>query len=242
MVHLQKPEVSEISNNGVDSQMQIVKGVDVYGGIENEPNIYVIDGEMVVDPGTGLTFADLKRQIENRYETYKIKTIVNTHCHFDHTGGNKKFRDWLKAAIAAHEDDKPFIETGSQTMAEMFGEVPKICTIDNVLKEGDTLRTSNFTFTVIHTPGHTPGSICLYEPNKRILISGDTIFENGIGRFDLPGGNKDQLVASLEKLLNYNIQYLFPGHGPPKIGGVTFLIKQMLAHFGKKQFMNYEFY
>jgi len=222
--------------------MGIIKGVDVLGGVEQEPNIYLIDSELLVDTGTGFLFSDMKRLIESRYDYYKIKNIVNTHCHFDHTGGNKKFRDWLKAVVTTHANEKEFLETGRNTLAEMFGEVPKIVTVDRILKEGSKIKTTNFAFEVIHTPGHTPGSICLYEPNKRILISGDTLFESGIGRFDLPGGNRQKMIESLNKLLDYNIQYLLPGHGPPKIGGVSFLIKQMIARFGDKRFINYEFY
>lgn len=222
--------------------MQVLKGIDVYGGIELEPNIYLVDEELLVDTGTGALFKDMKDIIEKEHLHYKIKNIVNTHCHHDHTGGDKKFRDWLKASIMMHADDKQAVETGQGTLAEMFGDAPKIITVDRALRDGDMIRTTNFEFEVVHTPGHTPGSICLYEKSKRILISGDTLFESGIGRFDLPGGNKDALLDSLDKLLGYNIEFLLPGHGPFKVGGINFLIKQTLAHFEKKQFMNYDYY
>ncbi|MCX6815447.1 MAG: MBL fold metallo-hydrolase [Candidatus Aenigmarchaeota archaeon] len=221
--------------------MQICNGIDVLGGMENEPNIYLIDGEVLVDTGTGMFFADMKNDIESRYDSYKIKTIVNTHHHFDNTGASSKFRNWLKAEIMIHMNDKPYLEKG-YTLAEAFNVTPRVITVDKTLKEGSVIKTKNFSFTVVHTPGHTPGSICLYEKDKRILISGDTLFESSIGRFDLPGGDRQKMFESLQKLLNYNIHYLLPGHGPPKIGGISFHIKQMIAHFGEKRFINYDFY
>lgn len=210
--------------------MQIYKGIILMGGVGYDSNIYIIDGELIVDTGTGLFFSELKEEIENwGYDINKLKTVVNTHCHFDHTGGNKKFRDWLKAEIAVHEGDKESVETGSGTMAKVFGTVAKTVTVDHILTHGDKIKTKNFSFEVIHTPGHTPGSICLYDKKKRILISGDTLFEDGTGRSDLPGGDKYSLEKSLKKLSKYKITYLLPGHGMPKISGVEFLIKQLIS-------------
>lgn len=222
--------------------MQIVKDIEILGGVEQEPNVYVIDGELIVDCGTGTLFSEMKRQIESRYETYKIKQIVNTHGHFDHTGGTKKFRDWLKAEVCAHKNEREMMESSINNLAELFNEIPKIITINRILRDGGSIKTTNFSFQVVHTPGHTHGSICLYEPEKRILITGDTIFHETIGRFDLPCGDKDKLLESLHKLNELNVQYLLPGHGPPKIGGFSFHVKQMIAHFGEKRFIEYNYY
>ena len=87
---------------------------------------------------------------------------------------------------------------------------------------------------------HTPGSICLYERKKRILLSGDTLFDEKIGRTDLQGSDKNKLLLSLNKLLSYDVQYLLPGHGYPKIGGFSFHLKQMIVHFGEKRFILFE--
>jgi glyoxylase-like metal-dependent hydrolase (beta-lactamase superfamily II) len=222
--------------------MQIVKGIETLGGVEQEPNVYVVDGELVVDCGTGFIFPDAKRAIESRYETYKIKKVVNTHGHFDHAGGTKKFRDWLKAEVMAHAGDREMFEHGINNLAELFNETPRIVTIDRFLRDGAALKTANFSFQVVHTPGHTAGSVCLYEPDRKILFSGDTLFEGSIGRFDLPTGDREKMLASLNRLNELNVQYLFPGHGPPKIGGFSFLVKQMIAHFGEKRFINYNYY
>ncbi len=211
--------------------VQICKGVILLAGVGYDSNVYIIDDELIIDTGTGVFFQQMKEKMEKMFDISKIKTIVNTHCHFDHTGGDKKFRDWLKAEIAIHEADKHSVETGKNTIAEVFGETAKTVTVDvdNVLKNGSLVKTTNFSFEVISTPGHTPGSICLYEKNKKILVSGDTLFEDGVGRTDYPGGDKNQLLKSLKKLSRHSINYLLPGHGMPKTSGVNFLIKQMLA-------------
>jgi glyoxylase-like metal-dependent hydrolase (beta-lactamase superfamily II) len=210
--------------------MQIFKGILLTGGVGNDSNIYIVDNQVVIDTGTGEYFSTLKENLENSGANPRdIHTVINTHCHFDHTGGDRKFRDMCKAKLMIHKDDKKALETGKGTMAEYFNDTAKITTIDKVLKEGDVIKTKNFTLQVISTPGHTPGSICLYEPNKKILFSGDTVFSDGVGRTDLPGGDHKALKESLQKLCDMKIDYLFPGHGIPKMSGVEFHLKQMLA-------------
>ncbi len=208
--------------------MEVFKGIHIIPGIAHDSNIYIIDNEIVVDTGTGEFFHQNRRDIEKALDIKRLKLIANTHYHFDHTGGNKKFRDWLRVPIAVHQADKDFIERG-RTLAESFKQVAKIVTIDKELRDEDVITTENFELSVLHTPGHSAGSICIYEPQNKILISGDTLFENAAGRTDLPGGNYNEMKFSLEKLAKYNIQYLFPGHGAPKTGGVNFLIKKLLT-------------
>lgn len=222
--------------------MRVYDGIDMFSGVGHEPNIYLIDGELLVDAGTGKFFADIKKQIEANHDKYKIRTLVNTHAHFDHAGGDKKFRDWLKCSLAVHKSEKDSIENGTGMLADFFHDIPKSVTVDRSLEEGNIIKTTNFEFHIIHTPGHSQGSICLLERNKKILLSGDTVFEGGIGRTDLPGGDNSKMIQSLNKLLECDVHHLLPGHGPPKIGGVSFLIKQIIEHFGEKRFVNYEYY
>ena len=207
--------------------MQVFKGIELLGSIEPDCNVYLVDGEFLIDAGTGFHFADMKKQVEAACDTDNIKLLVNTHHHFDHTGGSKKFRDWLKLHVTIHTADRKALESG-QTLAELFGQQARIMTLDKVLKAGSFVKTKKFSFEVLHTPGHTPGSICLYDKEKRILISGDTLFENSVGRTDLPGGDHGQLVESLNNLSKLQVEYLLPGHGSPKKGGVDFLVKQMI--------------
>jgi glyoxylase-like metal-dependent hydrolase (beta-lactamase superfamily II) len=215
--------------------MQIYPGIILMGGVGYDSNVYLIDGELIIDTGTGIFFPEIKEELELSYDINNIRNIVNTHCHFDHTGGNKKFRDWLKTDIAIHEKDKKSLETGAYTMAEAFDQKARTVTVDRVLKNNDKVKTTNFNFEVIWTPGHTPGSICLYEKKKKILISGDTVFEDGVGSTDFPGSSQDELFKSLRKLSNLTINYLLPGHGMPKIGGVNFMIRQHLMVVKEKE-------
>jgi hydroxyacylglutathione hydrolase len=94
----------------------------------------------------------------------------------------------------------------------LFGEKAAPVNVDRLLIEGDRIRD----LTVIHTPGHTPGSICLYHEGEEVLISGDTVFTHGsFGRFDLPGGNLPALRLSLKKISGFAVQGVYPGHGEP---------------------------
>ena len=211
--------------------MQIYRGIEILGGMDPDCNVYLIDGELIVDAGTGLYFGDIKKEIEGLCDVSNIKNLVNTHCHFDHVGADKKFKDWLKLSIAIHSADKKAVETGIGTLSELFGQTARIMSVDKTLRMDSVISTTNFTFEVIPTPGHTPGSICMYDAEKKILISGDTLFENAIGRTDMYGGNQEQLINSLKRLSELQIQYLLPGHGTPKKDGIDFLIKQMLNTF-----------
>jgi glyoxylase-like metal-dependent hydrolase (beta-lactamase superfamily II) len=131
---------------------------------------------------------------------------VNTHNHYDHTGGNKYFN----LEVAMHEVDAEAFEHGDDdvTVASMFGGSTEGMKVDRKLHEGDKIHD----FTVFHTPGHTKGGICLYDGET--LISGDTVFAGGgFGRTDI-GGDVNDMQNSLEKLSKLDVKYLLPGHGP----------------------------
>jgi glyoxylase-like metal-dependent hydrolase (beta-lactamase superfamily II) len=176
-------------------------------GVGFDSNIYIFD-DVIVDTGTGENFEYVLNSIKNSGFNIKddIKRIVNTHCHFDHTGGNRFFN----GKIAIHEADAPALENGdiNATAAYMFGKPFEPMKVDFHLKEGDKIND----FKVIHTPGHTIGGICLYDGET--LISGDTVFaDGGFGRFDI-GGDITMLKASIQKLSELDVEYLLPGHGP----------------------------
>ncbi|ADL59233.1 MBL fold metallo-hydrolase [Methanothermobacter marburgensis] len=171
-----------------------------------DSNIYIL-GDTVVDTGTGMNPDNLMRRIrEAGVEPGSIKHIVNTHCHFDHTGGNRLFN----ADIAIHSLDAEALREGNdeKTVAYMFSASMEPMEVAVELGDGDFIGD----FEVIHTPGHTPGCICLYD--GRSLISGDTVFaDGGFGRVDV-GGDINELAESIKKLMKLDIEYLFPGHGP----------------------------
>jgi len=186
-------------------------------GRDWDSNVYIILGEKptIIDTGTGLHSKEVMNKITEFIDIKKITQIILTHEHFDHCGGVKHLFDATegKARIIAHVDAAKKIEQGESHFARMLGKtMPKI-PIDIKVKEGDAVKIGDESFTILHTPGHTPGCICLYSEKSKSLISGDTIFSNGsFGRYDLPGGNADHLRKSIERLSKFDIENLYPGH------------------------------
>lgn len=187
--------------------MEKINNVLCIEGIGPDSNCYLIDN-ILVDSGTGMDKNYLHEKInESGFNPEEIAMIVNTHCHYDHTGGNYLFPN---AKIAIHEKDAEYIENtdDSVTASFLFGKSIERHDVDLKLKEGDKIAN----FEVLHTPGHTPGGICLYD--GEILISGDTVFsEGGFGRLDI-GGNSEDMGNSLNRLQKLDAKYLLPGHGP----------------------------
>jgi hydroxyacylglutathione hydrolase len=153
-----------------------------------------------------------------------IKNIVNTHMHWDHIGGNGFFKN---AKIHIHEKDSEVLERGDGEMsnAHYFNGNMRPMKVESKLKEGDDV----FGFKVLHTPGHTPGSVCLFDSKDKILISGDTIFADGVGRTDLQGGSEKELEKSLEKLFSLKIEKILPGHGEPVLKSGNKVIKNIIS-------------
>lgn len=184
-----------------------IKDIIFIEGSFYDSNSYIID-DVIIDTGTGINKDNLLGALNAlNISPDDIKLVINTHCHFDHTGGNGIFQN---ADIAIHKKDAPPLEEGDDiaTAAYLFGASIKPLKIDLKLKEGDNIGD----FEIIHTPGHTQGSICLYDGET--LISGDTIFAyGGFGRVDMGGSIKD-MKQSIKKLLKLDIKHILPGHGP----------------------------
>jgi len=186
-------------------------------GIGYDSNIYIIPGKnpSIIDCGTGLFINDVYEEIKKYIDPKQIKQIILTHEHFDHCGGVKKIfeKTGKKAKIFAHENASKKIEKGESEFAKMLGgEMPKM-PVDIKLKNSDKLIIGDEEFNVIHTPGHTPGCICLYNKKTKSLISGDTVFSYGsFGRYDFPGGDVNLLKKSIEQLSKLDVENLYPGH------------------------------
>lgn len=186
-------------------------------GLNYDSNIYIIDGEKpsIIDTGTGLHHKRVISEISRFIDVTKIKQIILTHGHFDHTGGIKKLQKEIENPheIIAHKNAAKKIENGDSEFASMLGTKFESVPVDIKLEDEDEIKIGNRIFRVLHTPGHTPGCICLYEKNSKSLISGDTVFSYGsFGRYDFTGGNLQELKKSIERLAKLDIENLYPGH------------------------------
>jgi glyoxylase-like metal-dependent hydrolase (beta-lactamase superfamily II) len=167
---------------------------------------------MVIDPGD-----NIERVLELvRKHNLQVKQIVITHAHIDHVGGAMKLRAATGAPILLNQNDYALVKM-LDVQATWIGMAPpgKV-EIDASVGQADTLKAGGLTGQVMHTPGHTEGSICLYFAPEKKLIAGDTLFAGSVGRTDLPGGSWEKILQSLhEKVLALPDEtVVVPGHGP----------------------------
>jgi len=183
-------------------------------------NCYIVGDDttkegLVVDPG-----AEASHILESvKALDLNIKWIVLTHSHIDHIGALAEVKEATNARVAIHEEDAATLQDQSQM--RVFGlSVDNPPAPDRLLKENDVIDIGNLHFKVLHTPGHTQGGICLLADG--FVFSGDTLFNFGIGRADLPGSSYDQELDSIQRKLMVlpDNTIVYPGHGPDTTIGV----------------------
>jgi len=142
----------------------------------------------------------------------QVKIIINTHGHFDHTSGNEHFIKKYQAKLMIHaSDSKKLTSIPNKLLTKATGNTPSPKTAD-YLKDGDLIKVGKTSLKVIHTPGHSPGSVCLYNDGN--VFTGDTLFTEGMGRSDLPGGSQKEIMKSIRKkiLTLPDKTLIWPGH------------------------------
>jgi hydroxyacylglutathione hydrolase len=167
---------------------------------------------MVIDPGDQIEgILEILRQ-----EKLTLKQIVITHAHIDHVGGAMKLKAATGAPILMNQNDYALLKMLDMQASWLGMKPPGAVEIDEEVSQGQMLKIGKISSNVIHTPGHTEGSICIYFPAEKKLIAGDTLFAGSIGRTDLPGGSMDKIMRSLhtQVLALPDETEVIPGHGP----------------------------
>lgn len=169
---------------------------------EYQANCYVVTADdvgLVIDPG------EENPELLELIGDTKVLYILNTHCHPDHIGGDEFLRKHCGAKLLFHPDDRKIFD---------YFMAPHI-EPDGPLSEGKAIELAGLVVEVLHTPGHSPGSVVFKVESERVLFTGDLLFAGSIGRTDFPGGDPQQMVRSLKRILELPGDYtLYPGHGP----------------------------
>ncbi len=197
---------------GVYPSMQ----VSAIPGAGYDANIFLASNErhVLVDAGTGYNSEYVYRKIQENIALENVDVIVLTHEHFDHCGAVAGLRERCDAEVYMHENGASVVERGEDWSAGWFGTSQEPTGVDRRLRDGDMIPLGGTSLRVIHTPGHSPGGICLYEAASKSLFSGDLIFANGgVGRTDFRGGDPAMLARSIHAL-DMPVTNLYPGHGP----------------------------
>jgi glyoxylase-like metal-dependent hydrolase (beta-lactamase superfamily II) len=167
---------------------------------------------IVVDPGD-----DIPRilSVLDKHNL-TVRQIVITHAHIDHIAGAHRLKRVTGAPILYNQNDLPLVEMMDVQAGWLGIPTPEVPPPDDTLDDGKRIAIIGLTGSILHTPGHTQGSVCLYLPDQSLLLAGDTLFAGSVGRTDLPGGNSRQLIASINnRLLTLPDDVtVIPGHGP----------------------------
>ena len=229
---------------------ELIPGVYLILGYNYNCNSYLIKSQgqsLLIDSGLGeivggwkVSGQDSYQELEKTIIDNEIKRICLTHAHIDHIGGVMSLKEELRSGIqiSAHEFEASYLELPDHKYIDPVNNTSaRAVFIDKKLKNGSKLSIGEFELEVIHTPGHTKGSICLYDAEKKILFSGDTVFpEGGFGRVDFPGSSSAELLVSLEIISNLSIKILCPGHMDPVMENTQKSIE--LSYYNAKEILS----
>ena len=168
---------------------------------------------VVIDPGDEV---ERVQEILQRHHL-KARYIIATHAHIDHVGGIEALKRATGAAVLMNEADLPLYQNLALQAAWLGVSPPAAVEVDQFLKDGDSFKCGGHSLEVLHTPGHSPGSLCLHLPGETpTIFSGDTLFQASIGRTDLWGGSFDEIIRSIKNTLLVfpDTTRVYPGHGP----------------------------
>lgn len=191
-----------------------------------EENTYILyDGHegdcIIIDPGNNGTAENGELLAFITDQKLKVTRLINTHCHIDHVLGNAWVQSQFGVYPEAHRGEIPVLQS-CERVAQMYG-IPYIPSppIASFIEEGDQIMLGQQVLDVLFCPGHSPASICLYWKEGKMLIAGDVLFHRSIGRTDLPGGDYDTLIESIETrlLVLPDDVAVYPGHGIPTLIG-----------------------
>ncbi|MHA1974366.1 MAG: MBL fold metallo-hydrolase [Candidatus Hodarchaeales archaeon] len=229
---------------------QISKGIFWLLGQGLDSNVYLIksrDQSLLIDSGLGnrinnrfVSTGNSLDEIRKIIKEQKIQDIYLTHGHIDHVGGLMSIQHDFDLNVISGEIEAKFLEEGDSSFIDpIMGSKCEAIKVTTPMKKGEILEVGDFKFEVLLTPGHTIGSSCLWDLNKRVLISGDTVFPQGsFGRTDLPSGNSKSLINSLSQLSKLKPMVLLPGHMNPLVGGDENIIsKSIIDSFNNARMM-----
>lgn len=186
------------------------------GGPSHEGNVFLVMDEVPVLIDAGRNAEAILKNVEELIDPRKVEFIILTHCHHDHTAGVPALKEATGAKVLIGKDEVCDIGDDVATGSYLYEEDPAEFEIDGTLGEGDLINLGDWTLQVLQTPGHSPGSISLYEPRAKVLFSGDTILPHGnIGRTRRSGETVKELVKTVERLAALDVQVLYPGHMEP---------------------------
>lgn len=156
----------------------------------------------------------LKKIVEEKYEDYELEVFL-THSHLDHIWGDNNLKDFSKITYSASEKAANHINTRDEITLLSKYRAKISFTVDKIYADGDVINFGDSELKVIYAPGHTDGSAVLFEKNTKSLFAGDVVFSGGgVGRVDFPTGDRWEMIATLDKLSQLDIDHLYSGHGP----------------------------